>query len=120
VGLCATIFESIFGKAGGYFLDICSCLFAFATLVAWSYYGKTGTEYLFGEKSGKIYNIVYAAAAFIGCITKLDFVWSISDTFNGLMAVPNIFAVICLSKEAVAELGKEKRLARKPLHANRL
>lgn len=120
VELCAAVFESVFGKAGGYFLDICICLFAFATLVAWSYYGKTGTEYLFGEKSGKIYNIVYAAAAFIGCITKLDFVWSISDTFNGLMAVPNIFAVLCLSKEAVAELGKEKRLARKSIHANRL
>ncbi|MBR3818848.1 MAG: sodium:alanine symporter family protein [Clostridia bacterium] len=108
VELCAAVFESFFGKWGGYFLDVCICLFAFATLIAWSYYGKTGTEYLFGAKSGKIYNIVYILAAFAGCVTKLDFVWSISDTFNGLMAVPNIFALWCLSKEAVTELNKNR------------
>ena len=104
VELCAAVFESVFGKAGGYFLNICICLFAFATLVAWSYCGKTGTEYLFGEKSGKYYNIICAAAAFIGCITKLSFVWSISDIFNGLMAVPNLFSVLCLYKEAINEI----------------
>ncbi len=112
VELCSAVFESVFGKAGGYFLDICICLFAFATLVAWSYYGKTGAEYLFGTRSGKIYNIAYVVTAFIGCITKLDFVWGISDTFNGLMAVPNIFAVLCLSKEAI-ELLKKGRHIRK-------
>ncbi len=110
VELCAAVFESVFGKAGGYFLDICICLFAFATLVAWSYYGKTGTEYLFGTKSGKIYNIIYALAAFIGCTMKLDSVWSISDTLNGLMAVPNIFAVLCLSKEAVEALNNKRHI----------
>ena len=112
VELCAAVFESVFGKAGGYFLSICITLFAFATLVAWSYYGKTGTEYLFGEKSGKYYNTVYAAAAFIGCIIKLDLVWSISDIFNGLMAVPNIFAVLCLSREAVSALKNERHIRR--------
>lgn len=110
VELCAAVFESVFGKAGGYFLDICICLFAFATLVAWSYYGKTGTEYLFGSKSGKIYNIIYALAAFIGCTMKLDSVWSISDTLNGLMAVPNIFAVLCLSKEATCAIKKKEHI----------
>ena len=107
VELCAAVFESVLGKTGGYFLNICICLFAFATLVAWSYYGKTGTEYLLGTSSGKYYNIVCSAAAFIGCIMKLDFVWSISDIFNGLMAVPNIFAVLCLYKEATEELHKK-------------
>ncbi len=112
VELCSAVFESVFGKAGGYFLDICICLFAFCTLVAWSYYGKTGTEYLFGAKSSVIYNILYVIAAFIGCITKLDFVWSISDTFNGLMAVPNIFALLCLSKEATTLLNEERHIRR--------
>lgn len=112
VELCAAVFESVFGKWGGYFLDICICLFAFCTLVAWSYYGKTGTEYLFGTKSGRIYNIAYALAAFIGCVTKIDIVWDISDTFNGLMAVPNIFAVLCLSKEAVTILKDERHIRR--------
>ncbi len=109
VELCSAVFESVFGKAGGYFLNICICLFAFATLVAWSYYGKIGTEYLFGKKSGKTYNILYAAAAFAGCVMKLDSVWSLSDTLNGLMAVPNIFALILLSKEAIAALNEIKK-----------
>lgn len=106
VQLCSAVFESSFGKAGGYFLNGCICLFAFATLVAWSYYGKCGAEYLFGEKSGKIYNILYVAAAFAGSIIRLESVWSLSDTLNGLMAIPNIFALILLSKEATDEIKK--------------
>ncbi len=110
VELCAAVFESVFGKAGSCFLNICISLFAFATLVAWSYYGKTGAEYLFGINIGKTYHVVYTVMAFIGCIMKLDLVWSISDIFNGLMAVPNIFAVLCLSKEAVSEISRERCL----------
>lgn len=106
VELCSAVFESVFGKAGGYFLNISICLFAFATLVAWSYYGKSGAEYLFGEKSGKIYNLLYVIAAFAGSMIRLESVWSISDTLNGLMAVPNIFALILLSKEATGLLKK--------------
>lgn len=106
VELCSAVFESVFGRAGAYFLDICICLFAFATLVAWSYYGKIGAEYLLGGKSGKIYNLIYAVCAFAGCMLRLESVWSISDTLNGLMAVPNIFALVLLSKEATAELKK--------------
>ncbi len=102
--LCSAVFESVFGKAGGYFLNACICLFAFATLIAWSYYGKCGSEYLFGGKAGKIYNAFYIVAAFTGCLVKLENVWSISDTLNGLMAVPNLFAVILLGKEAIEEL----------------
>lgn len=104
--LCTAVFESVFGKAGGYFLNACICLFAFATLTAWSYYGKCGAEYLFGEKSGKVYNILYIAAAFAGSLIRLESVWSLSDTLNGLMAIPNIFAVLMLSKEAVGEIKK--------------
>lgn len=115
VELCSAVFESVFGRAGGYFLNICICLFAFATLVAWSYYGKSGTEYLLGKKSGKIYNIFYAAAAFIGCIMRLDSVWSISDTLNGLMAIPNIFALILLSKEAISLLNDGNKIRCKKL-----
>lgn len=104
VELCSAVFESVFGRAGGVFLDSCICLFAFATLMAWSYYGKSGAEYLFGEKGARIYNIVYVAAAFIGSVIRLESVWSLSDTLNGLMAVPNIFAVLMLSKTAAGEI----------------
>ncbi len=109
VEICSAVFESVFGAAGGYFLNICICLFAFATLVAWSYYGKSGAEYLFGEKSGKVYNLLYIAAAFAGSLIRFESVWSLSDTLNGLMAVPNIFAVLLLSKEAIDLLKKSQR-----------
>ena len=102
--LCAAVFESVFGKAGGYFINISICFFAFATLAAWSYYGKSGAKYLFGSKIGKIYNVIYVITAFAGCVTRPESVWSLSDTFNGLMAVPNIFALLILSKEATDEL----------------
>ena len=108
IALCSAAFESVMGEAGGIILGICICLFAFATLIAWSFYGKSGAACLFGDGSGKYYNIMYAAAVFAGCIMKLDFVWSISDIFNGLLAIPNIYALLKLSKEAVEALNKEK------------
>ena len=108
IALCAAAFESVMGKAGKGILGICICLFAFATLIAWSYYGKSGAAYLFGDKSGVYYNIIYALAAFAGCVMKLGFVWSISDIFNGLLAIPNIYALLKLSGVAIGSLNKEK------------
>ena len=114
--LCAAAFESVFGKAGGYFLNGCICLFAFATLIAWSYYGRCGAEYLFGEKSGKVYNSLYVAAVFAGSIIRFESVWGLSDILNGLMAVPNIFALLLLGKEAVDEIKN----ADAPKHIRRI
>ncbi len=108
IALCSAAFESVMGNAGGIILGICICLFAFATLIAWSFYGKNGFICLFGDGAGKYYNIMYAIAVFAGCILKLDFVWSVSDIFNGLLAIPNIYAVLKLSNEAIELLNKEK------------
>ena len=108
ISLCSAAFESVMGNAGGIILGVCICLFAFATLIAWSFYGKSGAAYLFGDGAGKYYNIMYAVAVFAGCVMKLDLVWSLSDIFNGLLAIPNIYAVLKLSKEAVELLNKEK------------
>lgn len=101
VEFCTAAFSSVFGAAGKYFLGGCISLFALATLVAWSYYGSRGAVWLFGERSKKIYNIIYALAAAAGCLLRLESVWSISDTLNGLMAVPNLFALLLLSGEAI-------------------
>ena len=108
IALCSAAFESVMGDFGGIILGICICLFAFATLIAWSFYGKSGVICLFGDGTGKYYNIMYAIAVFVGCVMKLDFVWNISDIFNGLLAIPNIYAVLKLSSEAVEALNKEK------------
>lgn len=109
VELCSAVFESVFGRVGGYFLNGCICLFAFATLVAWSYYGKIAAEYLFGEKGGRIYNVIYTVLVLVGGLTKLESVWNISDTFNGLMAIPNIFALILMHRESTDEINWMKK-----------
>lgn len=108
IALCSAAFESVMGDFGGIVLGICICLFAFATLIAWSFYGKSGITCLMGDGAGKYYNIMYALAVFAGCVMELDFVWNISDIFNGLLAIPNIYAVLKLSNEAVDLLNKEK------------
>lgn len=106
IALCAAAFESVMGKLGGIVLGICICLFAYATLISWSFYGKSGAAYVFGDGAGKYYNMIFAVAVFAGCVMKLDAVWSISDIFNGLMAIPNIYAVLKLSGEAVELLNE--------------
>lgn len=114
IDMSAAAFASVFGSAGDIFIRLCVCLFAFATLASWSYYGKTGTAYLFPRAGGKLYNIIYVFAAFAGCVVKLESVWSLSDTLNGLMAVPNLFAVLLLSKQAIDELKSPKALKSRP------
>lgn len=109
VELCSAVFESVFGAAGRLILGISTCLFAFGTLLAWSYYGKSGAEYLFGIRGGRYYNAFYVAAAFVGGIMSLESVWSLSDTFNGLMAVPNLFALLSLSGEAIGLLERARK-----------
>lgn len=103
--LSSAAFACVFGKAGEFLICVSVCLFAFATLTAWAHYGQLGAVYLFGEKSKKAFLIIYAACIFLGSVTKLDAVWSISDTLNGLMAIPNLFAVLALSGQAVNQLG---------------
>ena len=81
-------------------------IIAAATVIGWSYYGRRGLEYLLGAKSAKIYNIIYAAAVFVGCVADLELVWELSDLANALMAVPNLISLCLLSGEATKELKK--------------
>ncbi len=104
IDMSAAAFASVFGSAGDIFIRLCVVLFAFATIASWSYYGKVGTKYLLPDSGAKFYNVIYVLAAFAGCVVKLESVWSLSDTLNGLMAVPNLFAVVLLSKEAITIL----------------
>lgn len=86
---------------GGQFVAIMIMLFAFATLLGWSYYGERCVEYLFGLKAVLAYKIIFIAFIYIGCTISLDLVWEISDTFNGFMAVPNLIAITLLSNEVI-------------------
>lgn len=83
------------------FVSIALILFAFSTVLGWSFYGERAVTYLFGRKGVLPYKIIFVAAIYLGCTASLDLVWDISDTFNGLMAIPNLIAITILSGEVV-------------------
>lgn len=78
-------------------------LFAFSTILGWSYYGERCIEYLFGKRGIIPYKIIFVLILIIAPITALDLVWTLADIFNGLMAIPNVIAVIALSPVIVKE-----------------
>jgi len=77
--------------------------FVFSTILGWSYYGEKAAEYLFGEGVVKPYRVMWVVAVMVGSVASLPAVWSFADIANGLMAVPNLIALIALSGVAVAE-----------------
>lgn len=95
-------FQSVFAW-GGFVVTIGLILFAFTTLIGWSYYGEKCVEYLFGVKSVPIYRIVFTLIVIPGAILELDAVWMISDICNGLMAFPNLIALCALSGVVIHE-----------------
>jgi alanine or glycine:cation symporter, AGCS family len=82
---------------GGYVVSIGLVLFAFTTILGWSYYGERSAEYLFGTKIIKPYRVIWICIIFIGAILKLELVWTFADILNGLMALPNLVALLLLS-----------------------
>lgn len=90
-------FESVFGAAGSYIVSVGIVLFAFSTLLGWSVYGCRVSEYLGGRKSMQVYKILFLLVSFIGSVSSVQLVWDLSDTFNGLMALPNLIGLLCLS-----------------------
>ena len=80
--------------------------FAFSTILGWYYYGERCAVYLLGEKVILAYKILWVAGVFIGSLMELNFVWDLADLLNGLMAIPNIFAVLLLSGVIVVETKK--------------
>ena len=82
---------------GRWIVSICLALFAFSTILGWSYYGERSIEYLFGSKIVPFYRLLYVIAAYAGAVYSLHFVWTLSDLLNGLMALPNLVGLILLS-----------------------
>ena len=91
---------------GAYIVTIGLILFAYSTILGWSYYGEKSIEYLFGEVAIKPYRYVFILFVGVGAVAKLDFVWSLSDTFNGLMAIPNLIGLLALSP-VIARITRE-------------
>ncbi|MYL45774.1 amino acid carrier protein [Virgibacillus halodenitrificans] len=110
--LTAASFGKFLGDFGGMIVTIGIVLFAFSTLVGWSYYGEKCFGYLFSEKAIPYYRIVFVAAVFYGAVEKLSVVWAISDIMNALMAAPNLIGLLGLSGVVVYETKKFLKVAK--------
>ena len=120
--LVAACFGRFFGAFGGWMTAVSMALFAFATIIAWFYLGQQAVTYLFYKKRGgssqksalRFYGICYLGAVFLGGIARLELVWELSDLFNGLMAVPNLAALLLLSGQ-IRPPKQKKRQNKMPL-----
>ncbi len=91
-------FDTVFswGGAGSKFIAIAMFLFAFTTVLGWSHYGSKAWEYLFGAKTTFIFRIIHVCTVIFGAVLTSSLAWDISDTFNGLMMLPNLIGVVVL------------------------
>lgn len=91
---------------GSQVVAVALVLFAFTTVLGWSYYGEKSVEYLFGSKSIMPFRILWVLALPVGAMVHLDLIWLVADTLNALMALPNLIALIALSP-VVVKLTRE-------------
>ncbi len=94
--LISDAFGNVYGQPGKWFVAIAMLLFAFTTVLGWSQYGSKAVEYLFGTKGVKVYKIIFVLMIVSGAVITSSLAWDISDTFNGLMMIPNLIAVVLL------------------------
>ena len=99
-------FTSTYGNWVSLFTAVAMCCFAFSTIIGWGLYGARCIEFLFSSKVIKPFMVVYSLVAILGATVDLGLIWSIADTFNGLMAIPNLIALFLLSG-TVVKLIKE-------------
>lgn len=97
VPLVTYAFSKQFGSYAGKILAILILLFAYSTVLGWSFYGTRAVEYLFGNFATKIYKVIFVLVVVAGSTMSIDLVWELSDTFNGLMAITNLIGVLSLS-----------------------
>ncbi|MBQ8432749.1 MAG: alanine:cation symporter family protein [Clostridia bacterium] len=94
--LVSQAFGQLFGAPGTWFVAIAMLFFAFTTVLGWSQYGSKAVEYLFGVKGVKVYKVIFVAMIVSGAVMEGGLAWDLSDTFNGLMMIPNLIGVLSL------------------------
>ena len=95
--LSSAAFELALPGVGSYIVTLGLSIFAFTTILGWSFYSEKCVEYLFGEAAIKSFRILWILAVPVGATASLDFIWLVADTLNALMAIPNLIALILLS-----------------------
>ncbi|MDO4879128.1 MAG: sodium:alanine symporter family protein [Neisseria sp.] len=101
--LTTQTFDKMLPGVGGWIVTIGLIFFAYSTILGWCYYGEKCGTYLFGDRFIPLYRVLYVATVMVGAIVSLDIVWLLADIFNGLMAVPNLIALLLLSGVIVKE-----------------
>jgi AGCS family alanine or glycine:cation symporter len=91
------------GTTGEIIVALATVLFAYSTLIGWSYYGEKAVEYLMGPRAIKIFRLFFIAAVVVGAMVSLQFVWDFSDLMNGMMAIPNLIGLLLLSRVVKSE-----------------
>lgn len=99
-------FTAVYGSWVSIFTAVAMCCFAFSTIIGWGLYGTRCIEFLFGSRSNKPFMVLYSLTAIVGATMNLGLMWSIAETFNGLMVIPNLIAVFLLS-DVVVKMTKE-------------
>lgn len=112
--LSAAAFGTVFGAWGGAFVAVCLLLFAFTSLLGWSYYGERSLSYLTGSTRFRwVYRALFLVMVVLGSVGNMSAVWQMADVFNGLMALPNLAALMLLAPEALEVLAAwQKKLRR--------
>lgn len=109
VPLVTYAFSLRLGSLAGKILAVAILLFAFSTVLGWSFYGTKALEYLFGTKATIVYKVIFVLFVIVGCTMNLSLAWDIADTLNGLMAVPNLIGVLLLSATVIRITGNYVR-----------
>ncbi len=99
--LVAEAFSTVFSNAAGGLLAVAVLFFAFATVIGWSYFGEKSVEYLLGSRAVMPYKIIFVLFIVVGALLEMDLVWDISDTLNGMMAIPNLIALLLMAKVVI-------------------
>lgn len=101
--LASTAFDTALPGIGGWIVTLGIVLFAYSTMLTWNFYGEKSWEYVFGNKVVLIYRLIFLVFLFVGAIGGLALIWDIADTLNGLMAAPNLIALLLLASPLVGE-----------------
>lgn len=110
IALTQAAFKMSFGNVGGIFIAVCLFFFALSTIIGWYYFGVANVKYLFGNKAMNIYKVIVICFILLGSLAKVDLVWNLSDLFNGLMALPNLIALLVLYKLVVKATDEYRKL----------
>ena len=106
-GAVFTAFSSVYGKFSTIILSLSICFFAFTSFVGWGVYGTTASTFLFGQKSRKVFVLIYCAVCILSPFISNSAVWELSEALNGLMAIPNLLALFLLTPKLLAALKNE-------------